>query len=730
VRAFAQNPADILGVMARTPVGRPFRLFGIAGAAVVVAAGLWWQFLAPSQQPGPIVLISIDTLRADRLPLYGYAAGRTPALDTFARDAVLFTRAYAHAPQTLPSHASMFTGRLPFEHAVRDNLGFSLSEEATTLPELLRTAGYRTGGFVSSFVLREETGIGQGFDHFDAQFPASASDRSPGQVQRPGPETLQATTAWLDNLGDSRALLFFHIYEPHKPYAPPASVGAFEDPYDGEVAFADHIVGRLLDSLRQRGWYDEATIVITADHGEGLGDHGEQEHGLFLYEEVMRVPLLIKAAGNRNAGARRDEPVQHIDLLPTLMSAAGLSAPAGLRGRDLTPLIAGTGTITPQGIYAEAMYARYHFGWSELRSLTDDRYKFIEAPREELYDLERDPGERTNLAGDRAQATAAMRAALASLSDNRPPAAPAMVSDADRQRLAALGYVGTGAPVSTSSTDLPDPKDKAHILRQYRDATDALSAMRFEDGARGLAAILAEDPNMTDVWSQYATTLVRLGRLEEAYRAWREVVQRKPDEPSGLLGAASVLVALGRLADARTYAELAVAQAPAAAHQALANIALTEGNDAEARRQADLAEQADPTLPMRAMIDGLLRYNAGDFAGAVPLLDAARQRFAQRPIQASDLHYFLGDALARLERYGEAEPMLREEIRLYPQNIRARAGLAMLQAATGRMAEADRTVEQMMRVAPAAATFSTAADLYGMFGMPAKAAAARARASR
>lgn len=716
--------------MARRPAGRSFAKIVGAGVVVLAVAGLWWRQRPHQQGSGPVVLISIDTLRADRLPLYGYANGRTPALDAFARDAVLFTRAYAHAPQTLPSHASMFTGLLPFEHAVRDNLGFSLDAQTTTLPRLLQSAGYRTGGFVSSFVLREETGINQGFDHYDARFPASASDRSPGQVQRPGPATLEAAERWLDSLADSKALLFFHIYEPHKPYAPPASVGSFQDPYDGEVAFADDIVGRLLDSLRRRGWYDDATIVITADHGEGLGDHGEQEHGLFLYDEVMRVPLLIKMAGNGNGGTRRDEPVQHIDLLPTLMTAAGLSAPVGLRGRDLAPLLDGTGTITPQGIYAEALYARYHFGWSELRSLTDERYKFIQAPREELYDLERDPGERTNLAADRTQAAAALRAGLAALADNRPPEAPGIVSDADRQRLAALGYVGTGGPVAASSTDLPDPKDKAHILRQYRDATDALSAMRFDDGARGLATILAEDPNMTDVWSQYATTLVRLGRLDEAYRAWREVVQRKPDEPSGLLGAASVLVALGRLADARTYAELAVAQAPAAAHQALANIALTEGNDADARRQANLAEQADPTLPMRAMIDGLLRYNAGDFAGAVPLLETARRRFADRPIQASDLHYFLGDALARLERYGEAEPMLREEIRLYPQNIRARAGLAMLQAATGRMAEADRTVEEMMRVVPAAATFRTAADLYGMFGMPAKAAAAGAREPR
>ncbi len=700
-----------------------------AGSGLVALLAVGWWLMRPTP-PGLIVLISIDTLRADRLPRYGYTAGRTPALDAFARDAITFDRAYAHAPQTLPSHASMFTGQLPFEHAVRDNLGFTLSMDAVSLPELLSGAGYQTGGFVSSFVLRAETGMAQGFTTYDAQFPAAASDRSPGQVQRPGLQTLEATDRWLDTLSDSRAFAFFHIYEPHKPYAPPAAYQGLADPYDGEVAYADDIVGRLLASLKRRGLYDHATIIITADHGEGLGDHGEEEHGLFLYDEVMRVPLLVKLPDGQGGGSRRSDHVQHIDLLPTIAAIAAVAPPAGLRGRNLMPLLDGSGTITPQGIYAEALYARYHFGWSELTSLTDERYRFIQAPREELYDLEQDPDERTNLITDRTPAAAALRTALATLVANRPIDAPSAVSDADRQRLAALGYVGTQTTTPSSPTSaLPDPKDKAHILRMYREAIDHLSALRFVEGAAGLAAILKEDPDMTDVWSQYATTLVRLGQLPEAYRAWREVVTRKPDEPSGLLGAASVLVSLNRLDDARTYAELAIPRAPAAAHQALANIALTQGRDDEAVRQAGLAEQADPTLPMTLMVQGLLQYNRGDYAAAVSLLQQARTRFALRPIQASDLHFFLGDALARLERYTEAEPMLREEIRLYPQNIRARTGLAMLLAATGRVADADRAIVELLQVAPSPETYKTAGDLYIMFGLPERAAAVRAAAA-
>jgi arylsulfatase A-like enzyme len=218
------------------------RVVLILALATVVVAALLWRVAPPGTPQGPIVLVSIDTLRADRLPLYGYAAGRAPAIDALAKDAVVFDKAYAHAPQTLPSHASMFTGRLPFEHKVRDNLGFRLGDEAATMASLLRSAGYATAGFVSAYVLRPETGIGQGFDVYNAEFPASAADRSPAHVQRAGPATLEAAARWLDGTTDPRFFLFFHIYEPHKPYAPPERF-ASKDPYDGEVSFSDEIVG-------------------------------------------------------------------------------------------------------------------------------------------------------------------------------------------------------------------------------------------------------------------------------------------------------------------------------------------------------------------------------------------------------------------------------------------------------------------------------------------------------
>jgi arylsulfatase A-like enzyme/Flp pilus assembly protein TadD len=693
----------------------------------IVAAAAWFAF-RPAQ-PGAIVLVSIDTLRADRLPLYGHRAGRTPAIDAFARDAVLFERAYSHAPQTLPAHASMLTGLLPFDHGVRDNLGFTLGADLPSLPELLQRAGYRTGGFVSSYVLRAATGIGRGFDVYDDRFPEGAIDRSPGQIQRSGEDTLAAATAWFDTLADDRFFLFFHIYEPHMPHRPPARFAGL-DPYDGEVAYSDEIVGRLLDDLKRRGWYANATIVLVADHGEGLGDHGEIEHGLFVYDESVRVPWIMKLPGSAFGGRRVGTPVQHIDLLPTIAALAPVPAPPRLRGRDLGPALSGTGSVAPQGVYAEALYPRYHFGWSELVSLTDERYRYIKAPREELYDLERDPDERTNIIAERPQAAAALRAGLDALIAGHDIDAPSQVSDEDRERLAALGYVGSHSPSAAApGSALPDPKDMAPVLRQYREAITRLEDRDFDAAAKALGAIVAGHPDMTDVWMQYASVLTRLGRDAQALAAYRQIVRLKPEEPAGLLGAASALLTLGRLDEARAHAELAVRNAPANAHETMARIALARRNFPEAIRQADLAAQADPQLPLPAYVRGLVEYHEGRFAQALPPLTQAYEAWSRRTIQTMDLRFHLADTLARLERYPEAERFFQEELRLYPANVRARAGLAMLYQATGRPALAERAIDDMIAAAPSPRTYDTAAQLWTMFGRPDRARDARARAS-
>jgi arylsulfatase A-like enzyme/Flp pilus assembly protein TadD len=689
--------------------------------AVVICAGYAAWLVrysgARSTSSGPVILVVIDTLRADRLPVYGYTAGRAPVLSAFAREAVVFDRAYAHAPQTLPSHASMFTGQLPFEHKVRDNLGFTLSDGTATLASMFKSAGYATGGFVSAYVLRPETGIGQGFDVYDAKFPAMAADRSAAQVQRSGPQTLAAAEAWLKGITSDRFFLFLHLYEPHTPYRAPERFADLAA-YDGEVAFADEIVGTLFTTLKARGWYDTATIVVISDHGEGLGDHIEEEHGLFLYDEVVRVPWIMRLPQAQSAGRRVRDPVQHVDLLPTLAAAARLAVPAGLRGRDLAGAISGRANLAPQGIYAEALYPYYHFGWSELLSLTDDRYRYIKAPREELYDLERDPDERANLATERGQAATALRSALDALVAGRDIDAPTTVSDDDRQRLAALGYIGTQSTSAAGGRGgtRADPKDKAPLLRTYRQAVILLGEGRLGEGTRLLREILDDDPAMTDVWSQYAAALGRMGRYQEAFEAYGRVIKLQPDEPNGPLGASSMLLLLNRPDDARAHAELAIASAPSQAHQALALIAVSRQRDDEALRQADLAAAAEPGLPMPAFIHGTLAYHHQQYERALGFLLEAQKGYAGRSAQPRDLHFMIGDSLARLERYKEAEPYLEEEVRLYPQHVRARAGLAMLYQSMGRSAEAERALFDLVRDVPSPDAADTAARVWRMFG--------------
>lgn len=692
---------------------------------VATAGGAWW-FLRPAPA-GPVILISIDTLRADHLSLYGYTRGRTPNIEALAKDGVVFDRGYAHAPQTLPSHTSILTGELPFEHGVRDNIGFTVKPNTTTLPGLLRTVGYRTGAFVSAYVLRAETGINQGFDVYNAEFPAGSLDRPIAQVQRTAPSTVAAAINWLGTHVDPKVFLFLHLYDPHMPYEPPER---FKDlaPYDGEIASVDEALGSLMAELRRRDWYDSATIALVADHGEGLGDHGEDEHGLFLYESTMHVPFVLKLPREKSAGTRVKTPVQHIDLLPTIAALTGFTAPAALRGRNLLPAATG-GSLASQGIYAEAMMSRYHFGWSELTSLTDERYKFIRAPKPELYDLERDRAETTNLLTERAQVAQAMRGGLEGLIAGRGVDAPGAVSDDDRQRLAALGYVGASSVTAeTEGLTLPDPKDRADVHREFTLAAKAIGNMQFLEAADRLKKIVTSDPGMTDAWNQYAQVMLRLGRDTDALTAYREIINRRAGATPALLDAAAVYLRLGRYAEARSHAEAAINGEPITAHQLLTKIAFAERRPDEALRQAALAEQADPTLPMTDFVRGLLLHQQGKFAEALPFFQNARNRIQTRTVQLNDLRYYLGDCLAQVGRLEEAEQAFLEEIKFFPNLTRARTGLAMLYEASGRADATDRVINNMLAAIPTPSTYASAVELWRVLGRPDKSAAIAAAA--
>jgi arylsulfatase A-like enzyme/Tfp pilus assembly protein PilF len=723
-------------------VSRPLRFTFILILAALgtglAAVGGWRYARASAPVSGPIIVISIDTLRADHLPSYGYTKVKTPAIDALASDGVVFERAYSHAPQTLPAHASMLSGQLPFETGVRDNVGFTVRNGERLLPQMLRERGFTTGGIVSAYVLRKETGISQGFDFFDGEMPPSSPELSIGQVQRDGAESEQIAEHWLDSIGTSRAFLFLHLYEPHKPYAPPDRFAEYA-PYDGEIAYADEIVGRLVKYLKSHQLYDRATIVLLSDHGEGLGDHGEQEHGLFVYDEAIHVPLIIKQEGNAAAGRRVADLVQHIDLVPTILDLVKAPAAGNLRGRSLKPVLDGTGKLPPPVIYSEALYARYHFGWSELTALTDERYRYIKAPREELYDLERDPHERTNIAEERPQPRQALRSALDRVAAGATIQAPSDVSADARERLQALGYVGAQTEVSTRPGEaLPDPKDKREILERYRAAVDFASQQKWLQAIGLLQQILRDDPEMADVWSQLAVFATRLDRYDLSVDAYKHYITLKPQEPTAYIGAAAGLLKLRKLDEAREHATLAADVAAendhrsrASAHEMLAKIALAKHDTEGAREEARLARAEDPTLPLPIYIDARLLYDQGKYADALPgFMQAIGELKKSGTLQINELHFYTGDTLARLERYPEAETELIEELKYFPQNIRARGGLAMLYQASGKPDAAVRVLGDLLRITPTPDSYALAARLHTMFGNRKEAEAVKTEARR
>ena len=720
------------------PLRFTFIIFLAALGTTLAAVGGWRYARASSPVSGPIIVISIDTLRADHLPAYGYAKVKTPAIDALAADSVVFERAYSHAPQTLPAHASLLSGRLPFETGVRDNVGFTIKDNERLLPQMLRDRGFTTGGVVSAYVLRKETGIARGFDFFDGEMPPSSPELSIGQVQRDGAESVAIAERWLQSIGTARAFLFLHLYEPHKPYAPPARFAQYA-PYDGEIAYTDELVGRIVRYLKSHQLYDRSTIVLLSDHGEGLGDHGEQEHGLFVYDEAIHVPLVIKQEGNAGAGRRVADLVQHVDLVPTILDLVKAPGSGGFRGRSLKPLLEGTGRLAETPVYSEALYARYHFGWSELTALTDERYRYIKAPREELYDLRQDRDERANIAAERPQARQAMRGALEKVAAGAKIQTPGEVSAEARERLQALGYVGAQKEVTSEDSEtLADPKDKREILERYREAVDFAGQRKWPQAIALLQQILRGDPGMADVWSQLAVFATRIDRYDLVVDAYKHFIELRPSEPTAYIGAAAALLKMRRLDEARDHAKLAAEVARdddkrsrASAHEMLAKIALARRDTDAARAEAALAREADETLPLPLYIEGRLLYDQGKFEQALPLFTQAIAELKKSgTLQITELHFYTADTLGRLERYPEAEAEFAAELKYFPHNIRARGGLAMLYQATGNPDAAAKTLADMLRATPTPESYALAARLYAMFGDRQRADEIRAEARR
>jgi len=657
---------------------------------------------APTHPGAPLFLIVVDTLRSDHLPFYGYSGLETPALSAFRQEAILFEKAYSQVPLTLPSHASIFTGTLPAIHGVLDNGGYRLEPSVPTLAEILKQQGYTTGAAVSAIVLAGNSGISRGFDFYDDAIEPSSPGQPVGYVRRAGDETAVLLIRWLDGVKQTRVFGFLHLYEPHAPYESPEPFRSrYPNPYDGAVASADAIVGTFLEHLKTRGLYDSSLIVFLSDHGEGLGDHGESEHGVFLYRESIQVPLLVKLpkrdgeAKPALAGTSVSVPVQLIDVVTTIgktLAVPGFQPPP----ETLSIVELASGAKPPERrILAETFFPRIRFGWSELRSLVDARWQYIEAPRPELYDLEKDPGQRRNLVDGKPDPLRSMKVDL----ERRITAfkAPQAVDPEHAKKLASLGYLSmTSSPTGGPA---PDPKDEIATLQLLKEGLGLAAAGRFRESTETFEKLLARNPRIVDAWESYAQGLVQTGRPEKALEAIRKMVELSPpDRTNYLLSAANVCMQIGRFDEALEDADLAVSRGDTGGHEVKARAYLAKNDlvraEAEARQSIESRRSRKRSYVVLADIEA----RRGNLGKALEITEQVKALAGERGLaDLAGFHFLRGNVLARMNRLPEAEVEFAEEVRNFPWYVDAWPALAMARASQNRVPEAKKTIDDMVR---------------------------------
>ncbi|MGK2859208.1 MAG: sulfatase-like hydrolase/transferase [Thermoanaerobaculia bacterium] len=682
-----------------------------AAAIFLVSAACGRESSLGRESASPVIIISIDTLRADRLPVYGYTAVSTPNIDALAKDAIIFENAYAHVPLTLPSHVSMLTGLLPAETGVRNNLGYRFdSAKHPTIPTLLKAKGYATSAAVSAYVLRGATGLADAFDDYDDQI-GRVSGGAVGVLQRQGFETVAVAKRWIESHKDKPFFLLFHVFEPHAPYEPrePFKTQYAANPYDGEIAVSDADVGALLDTLRQNGLYEKSTIILMSDHGEGLGDHGEEQHGIFLYREAIHVPLLVKLPEGELSGTRVKTPVQLLDLMPTVADISGFDTPAGARGVSLVKIA--KGESPDRRIFSETMYPRIHLGWSDLASLVDAQHHFIEAPKPELYDIVADPEEKTNVLAEQRRIYAAMRKEMDG--HDRRLEVSANVDPEEAAKLAALGYLGSVSSAANAA-NLPDPKDGIHDLNGVGRAAGLANQGKFAESIAALKEVLARNPSFADGWTQLGKTYEMQGRLEDAIEAYKKTIEVAPMlAPGTALSMADVFLKLNRFDDCIKHAELSLEAHPGAARLTIARAQLAKRDLVAAERAVQYVIE-DPSRRRDGLIlMAQIRTSQKRYDDAMVLLDGVKTESAALGLQVhASYHFARGDLLARMGKLPEAKQSFQEEIKLYPGNREAYVRLAVLLTLEGREDEANRTFEAMVKANPSRSSYSLAAETF------------------
>ena len=645
--------------------------------------------LAGTAVPPNVILISLDTVRADRMGFLGSKRGLTPNLDALARQSVVFTRAYSQVPLTTASHATILTGTYPQFHKVND-FQVPLGKDLPYAPDILRGAGYGTAAFVGSMVLDPKEHFARGFDRGFDTYDAGFHDWHPGldrykTKERRGGEVVARALTWLneDRLSQRPKGPFFlwvHLYDAHYPYDPPQPYKRkyAAAPYDGEIAYVDSAVGKLLDQLRARGLYDGAMIAVMADHGEALGDHGEDTHGVFLYDETIRVPLVIKlpgadsagklSAGDLSAGKEVENRVGLVDVLPTILQAVGVAVPPEVQGESLVGMMkmkpAASASATPETfpdrpVYSETDYPRLAFGWSSLRALRTGKYLYVDAPRRELYDQSADPKAERNVSATSAAVTSTLASQLDALrqktSGNRE--APNMAMDPQAQlQLAALGYIASGSNDTQAGARnedrTVDPKDKIEIANELHQTNYLMEDYGFKEAIPLLQKLIAKEPGMPLAYAQFGSCFLSLRDYKQALPVLRKLVELNPEPPVPHFQLAVALLALGEIEAAVPELEILVDKEPRwdQAHLMLATAYFQLDRPREAVTECEKVLEVAPKNYGALLLEGRMLMLSKQPEAALPRLKAAA---ALRP-KIPEPHTVLAEAYVQLGQKADA----------------------------------------------------------------------------
>ncbi len=669
----------------------------VGGLLLAAAAGAYLLFLAgpPSfarlreGRDFNVIVITLDTTRADRLPCYGRQDLSTPTLDTFAARGLRFEKCYAQTPLTLPSHTTLMTGTLPLFHGIRDNGGFFVPQKLKTMAELFKDKGYETAAFIAAYVLDSKWGLNQGFDTYFDKFDLSKFKRiSLGTVQRPANEILDQALPWLEERKDKRFFAWLHLYDPHSPYEPPPPYDKLyaDRPYLGEIAFADSQLARLWSWLESNGLLEKTFIVFAGDHGESLGEHEEQSHGFFVYQSAIHVPLIIVTPFPKLQGVISPEVSTLADVLPTVCDMAGLPVPAEVQGRSLLPNFFGRQRKETPLAYSETYYPRFHFGWSDLKSVQDARYKLILAPVPELYDIVADPGEEKNLVYLEKKVYGRMNAEaeafIGRAGRNAYETDYSKIDEETRQKLSALGYVGSFTdPAKLAGKKLGNPREKIGVFNRLSEAREMGLDGKADEAIEIIRGIIASDPDITDAYFSIGNIYFQAQKYKEAIGYFEQVLGRKPDDSFAAINIALSYEAMGRFDDGEKFLLDYIKKgfSDPQLYFMLGNMNYIQKNYDKAVPYFEKCLAANAESAASHSILGAIAIVKDDLPGAEEHLRKA----AEISPRLANLHFLMAELAEKRGQNKEAEAEYLKELEISPKHFKAMYNLARSYRMTG-----------------------------------------------